>query len=176
MFLHIWYFFYILGLLISWINATQSAKVSQSLYSDVTQSNFGCSCWFDPLEKLLPPKFCACCTDDGIQCGYPRHNWCQPKVSDGQVQTGCFGILCISKIVHVDTLTLLSFSFCKAYQGLHTLYHLLEVPVILITLCKTHHILITLVQFVYLILINVVHIPKFLWKHQSIMDNTVQKE
>ena len=85
--------FTILGLLISWIwiNTTQSTKRSYSLYEDVTQSNSGCSCWFDPLEQLLSSKACACCSKDGIQCGYPMHNWCQPKVSDGHIQKGCLG-------------------------------------------------------------------------------------
>ena len=57
----------------------------------MTTTTTGCACWFDPLEEFLDAKACACCTDEGTQCGYPQHNWCQPKVSDGEIQQGCVG-------------------------------------------------------------------------------------
>jgi hypothetical protein len=37
---------------------------------------------------------CACCKTGekvGVQCGYPMHNYCQPKVGDGKEQQGCEG-------------------------------------------------------------------------------------
>jgi len=40
---------------------------------DFTQSNTGCPCWFDITMN------CACCKNDGVQCGYPMHNYCWPK-------------------------------------------------------------------------------------------------
>ena len=51
----------------------------------------GCHCWFDPLEKFLGKKKCACCESNGIQCGYPMQKWCQPKVKTGKIQKGCVG-------------------------------------------------------------------------------------
>ena len=33
----------------------------------------GCPCWFDITMN------CACCKNDGVQCGYPMHNYCWPK-------------------------------------------------------------------------------------------------
>ena len=51
----------------------------------------GCHCWFDPLEKFLGKNKCACCKNDGVQCGYPKHKWCQPKVNNGEIQLGCKG-------------------------------------------------------------------------------------
>ena len=51
----------------------------------------GCHCWFDPLEKYVAKNTCACCKNDGVQCGYPKHAWCQPKVNEGIIQEGCAG-------------------------------------------------------------------------------------
>ena len=63
----------------------------KSEYENVTLTSSGCSCWFDPLEEFLNGTACACCQNNGIQCGYPLHQWCQPKVSEGQIQKGCIG-------------------------------------------------------------------------------------
>ena len=64
-------------------------------YKKVTKSNTGCACWFDPLEKFTTAGDCACCKGGkkgGVQCGYPMHNYCQPKVKKGEELTGCEGI------------------------------------------------------------------------------------
>ena len=53
--------------------------------------HLGCYCWFDPLEKYLGNKKCACCKSNGVQCGYPMQKWCQPKVNTGKIQKGCVG-------------------------------------------------------------------------------------
>ena len=62
----------------------------------------GCHCWFDPLEKYLGKKKCACCKSNGIQCGYPMHKWCQPKVKTGKIQKGCIGeiLLLYISLIH----------------------------------------------------------------------------
>jgi len=57
----------------------------QDMYSDYTTANTGCPCWFD-----LTRSDCACCTDDGVQCGNPLHQWCTSR-SEGR-QAGCLGI------------------------------------------------------------------------------------
>lgn len=62
-------------------------------YDEVTESSTGCACWFDPKETFTSAGDCACCTSEGTQCGYPMHNYCQPKVASGEEQTGCSGIL-----------------------------------------------------------------------------------
>ena len=54
----------------------------------------GCACWFDPFELFMGAGDCACCKTGkkaGVQCGYPMHNYCQPKVGDGEEQQGCEG-------------------------------------------------------------------------------------
>lgn len=33
-----------------------------------------CPCWFD-----LNRSDCACCTDEGVQCGAPMHQWCTSR-------------------------------------------------------------------------------------------------
>ena len=66
-------------------------------YEAVTESATGCHCWFDPLEQLVDAKSCACCTDDGVQCGYPQQKWCQPKIADGEIQQGCIGNITITQ-------------------------------------------------------------------------------
>ena len=60
----------------------------------VTKSNKGCACWFDPFELFMGAGDCACCKTGkkaGVQCGYPMHNYCQPKVGGGEEQQGCEG-------------------------------------------------------------------------------------
>ena len=85
-------FFCPLGLLISWTEKSSCQIVFPiDDYKAVTESASGCHCWFDPLEQLVDAKSCACCTDDGVQCGYPQQKWCQPKVADGEIQLGCLG-------------------------------------------------------------------------------------
>ena len=70
-------------------------KIITLFPNKVTKSNTGCACWFDPYELFMGPGDCACCkTADkwtGVQCGYPMHNYCQPKVDDGEEQEGCEG-------------------------------------------------------------------------------------
>ena len=83
-------------------------------YGLVTRSNTGCSCWFDPLQLFTEPGECACCKSDGVQCGYPMHEWCQPKVPDGQEQEGCMGIL-----NQRDTLSAIG-GFCHYRRGINT--------------------------------------------------------
>ena len=43
------------------------------------------------MEKYLGKNACACCENNGVQCGYPKHKWCQPKVDEGEIQEGCTG-------------------------------------------------------------------------------------
>ena len=75
-------------------------KINLKKYEQVTVSKKGCACWFDPLEKFMKKGACACCksgkndvTKNGVQCGYPMHNWCQPQVEYGEEQIGCKGTL-----------------------------------------------------------------------------------
>ena len=63
----------------------------------------GCHCWFDPLEKYIGKNKCACCKNDGVQCGYPKHKWCQPKVKNGNIQKGCKGEILLLKIKKKST-------------------------------------------------------------------------
>jgi len=44
-----------------------------------------CPCWFD-----LNRSDCACCTDEGVQCGAPMHQWCTSR-AEGR-QKGCPGV------------------------------------------------------------------------------------
>jgi len=62
-----------------------SEQGKEDLFGDYTQTNTGCPCWFD-----LTRSDCACCTDDGVQCGAPMQGWCTSK-KEGRV-SGCLGI------------------------------------------------------------------------------------
>jgi len=53
-----------------------------------TSSTTGCLCWFD----LSRGKECACCHNKGIQCGYPKQNYCQRDARRPQYRQGCPGI------------------------------------------------------------------------------------
>ena len=66
-------------------------KVLMQIHFNLGFIFIGCHCWFDPLEKYLAKNTCACCKNDGVQCGYPKHAWCQPKVNEGIIQEGCAG-------------------------------------------------------------------------------------
>merc|ERR1711971_1013149 len=57
----------------------------QERYGEFTTANTGCPCWFD-----LTRSDCACCTDDGVQCGNPLQQWCTSR-AEGR-QAGCLGI------------------------------------------------------------------------------------
>ena len=46
----------------------------QERYGEFTTANTGCPCWFD-----LTRSDCACCTDQGVQCGNPLHQWCTSR-------------------------------------------------------------------------------------------------
>ena len=69
-------------------------RADTTQFENYTDTRTGCSCWFDPLEQLtdyVDPESCACCKNNGTQCGYPMHTWCQATVSNGTEQTGCEG-------------------------------------------------------------------------------------
>ena len=69
-------------------------RADTTQFEDYTDTRTGCACWFDPLEELteyVDPASCACCKNNGTQCGYPMHTWCQASASYGTEQTGCEG-------------------------------------------------------------------------------------
>ena len=69
-------------------------RADTSQFEDYTESQSGCACWFDPLEELtdyVEAGSCACCKNNGTQCGYPMHKWCQATASSGSEQHGCEG-------------------------------------------------------------------------------------
>ena len=55
------------------------------LYGEFTQTSTGCPCWFD-----LTRDDCACCKNDGVQCGAPMQGWCAGR-EEGR-QAGCLGV------------------------------------------------------------------------------------
>ena len=57
----------------------------QDLYGEFTEANTGCECWFD-----LSRSDCACCSEEGVQCGAPMQQWCTSK-KEGR-QSGCLGV------------------------------------------------------------------------------------
>ena len=63
-----------------------------------TLSKKGCPCWWD----LTLGNECACCKKkgwrQGVPCGYPLHNFCQPKTKNSKTW-GCRGTSNINEIV-----------------------------------------------------------------------------
>ena len=62
-----------------------TANGPEQMYGQYTQANTGCVCWFD-----MSRSDCACCEDDGVQCGAPMQEWCTSK-AEGR-QSGCLGV------------------------------------------------------------------------------------
>lgn len=59
-------------------------------FNRYTKSQTGCPCWFN----LTMTSECACCEDNAIQCGYPKHNECIKDKKSGQEtnRKGCSGV------------------------------------------------------------------------------------
>ena len=54
-----------------------------------TGTQTGCPCWFD----LSRGMECACCKGRGIQCGFPKQNFCQRDARRSTYREGCKGNL-----------------------------------------------------------------------------------
>ena len=56
---------------------TEAGK--QDLFGAYTQTSTGCPCWFD-----LSRSDCACCQNDGVQCGAPMQQYCTSRTAGRQ--------------------------------------------------------------------------------------------
>ena len=73
-----------------------------------TRGTKGCPCWWD----LTKGDVCACCKNKGIQCGYPKHRFCQRDAGRPQYRKGCPGSTCYNPYFSINSL-LIQESFMK---------------------------------------------------------------
>jgi len=73
-------------------NARKSSWKGPDWAEKYTLSKRGCPCWWD----LTLGNICACCKKkgwrQGVPCGYPLHNFCQPKTKNSKTW-GCKGLI-----------------------------------------------------------------------------------
>jgi len=67
------------------LHVLQSQEGKEAQFAQYTTANTGCPCWFD-----LSRDDCACCTQQGVQCGAPLQGYCTAKVAGRQ--SGCLGV------------------------------------------------------------------------------------
>lgn len=87
--------------------------------ANFTMSRSGCPCWFDLARGNTT---CACCRNNGTQCGYPMQMYCQKRRS-GLKQYGCPGKMEDSSIPHIP-----DWSDCHFRNSKQPIYVIVERP------------------------------------------------